>query len=213
MSINVMILGESGTGKTASLRNMPPSETLLIQVVKKPLPFKAAGWSRLDKDTNPQGNIIVNDDSAAICQIMVRTRRKTIIIDDFQYMLANEYMRRSSETGYGKFTDIGRHTWDVLTKSSSLPDDVCVYFLAHTQLDENGKEKMKTIGKMLDEKLTPEGLFSIVLKTQVREGEYFFSTKNNGYDTVKSPLGLFDTDLVDNDLDHVNLTIRKYYEI
>lgn len=212
MSISTVILGESGSGKTASLRNMNPAETLLIQVVKKPLPFRAKGWSYFSPE-NKSGNIFVTDDWQMIGHIMRKTHRKVIVIDDFQYVLANEFMRRSEERGYDKFTEIAKHAWEVFNASNSLPDDVRVYLLSHTQTNDQGDIKLKTIGKMLDEKITPEGLFTIVLRTVVTDKDYFFSTRNNGHDTVKSPIGLFDSERVPNDLAVIDAQISNYYEL
>lgn len=211
MSIATMILGESGTGKSASMRNLNPTDTLLIQAVRKPLPFKAANWKPIGKDQ--PGTVFVSDNAALICNAMMRTKRKVIVIDDWQYVLANEYMRRSEERGYEKFTDIGRHAWDILMAAGSLPDDVRVYILAHTQTDELGRTRIKTIGKMLDEKITPEGLVTIVLRTVVSDGQYQFSTRNSGSDTTKAPMGLFDADRINNDLAEVDAAICAYYDI
>lgn len=208
-----MVLGESGTGKSTSMRNLKAADTLLIQTVKKPLPFRSTSWKPFEKDTNPNGNIFVTDNSATICTLMRKTRRPIIVIDDFQYLLANEFMRRSEEKGFEKFSDIGRHAWDVLTAASSLADHVRVYILTHTQTDEFGRVKAKTIGKLLDEKITIEGLFSIVLRTLVRDGEYLFATRNNGQDTVKAPIGLFADDLIPNDLAAIDAAICEYYEL
>lgn len=212
MSISTVILGESGSGKSASLRNMKPVETLLIQVVKKPLPFRSKGWSYFSAD-NPTGNIFVSDDWIAMSAIMRKTKRKVIVIDDFQYVLANEFMRRSDERGYDKFTEIAKHAWELFNVANTLPDDVRVYLLSHTQTNEQGDIKLKTIGKMLDEKITPEGLFTIVLRTVVTDKDYFFSTRNNGRDTVKSPIGLFDSERVPNDLAAIDAQISHYYEL
>ena len=150
MSIATMILGESGTGKTTSLRNMNAAETLLIQTVKKPLPFRSGDCKRFDKEHAPAGNIFTTDDSRTICTLMQKTKRPVIVIDDFQYLLANEYMRRSDEKGFEKFTDIGRHAWDVLTVANQLADHVRVYILTHSQSDDFGRTRVKTIGKLLD---------------------------------------------------------------
>lgn len=212
MSIATMILGESGTGKTYSLRNLDPTNTLLIQSVKKPLPFRSGGWGYLSKE-NPGGNVLVSDDWIFIINTMKKTRRTVIILDDFQYVLANEYMRRSEETGFQKFSDIGRQAWEIFTHSSGLPDDVRVYFLSHTTTDDMGHVKFKSIGKLLDEKITVEGLFTVVLRTVVDGGRYQFSTKNNGYDTVKSPVEMFEADRIDNDLAAADAAICAYYEI
>jgi hypothetical protein len=212
MSISTVILGESGSGKSASMRNMDPATTLLIQVVKKPLPFRSKGWSYLSA-TNKTGNMIVSDDWVAISAMMRKTQRKVIVVDDFQYVLANEFMRRSDERGYDKFTEIAKHAWELFNVANTLPDDVRVYLMSHTQTNEQGDIKLKTIGKMLDEKITPEGLFTIVLRTVVTDKDYFFSTRNNGHDTVKSPIGLFDSERVPNDLAVIDAQISTYYEL
>jgi hypothetical protein len=210
MSVISLILGSSGTGKTASLRNFNSQEVLLIQPVKKPLPFRSKEWKVFTKDG---GNIFQNDSSVKICEALARTKRKIIIIDDFQYIMCNEFMRRSHEKSYDKFNDIARNAWDIITTAANLPSDVRVYFLSHIDTNDFGKEKAKTIGKMLDDKITIEGLFSIVLKTAVRDGEYFFTTKNSGNDTVKSPIDLFDKDLIDNDLAVIDAQIVDFYEL
>src|SRR5690606_16153694 len=127
----------------------------------------------------------VLDDSEHIVHVMRNTHRKVIVLDDFQYILANEFMRRSAEVGYTKFSEIGKHAWDILMAATELPDDVRVYILSHTETTETGKTKVKTIGKMLDDKITLEGMLTIVLRTCVVNGNYLFSTKNNGTDTVK----------------------------
>lgn len=208
MSIATLILGESGTGKSTSLRNMDPAHTLLIQSIRKPLPFRSSAWLPLSKDG---GNIVVTDQSAKIIEAMHRTRREVIVIDDWQYILANEYMRRTDERGYEKFTDIGRHAWDILQAASNLSETKRVYIMAHTQSDDGGRTRIKTIGKMLDEKITPEGMFSIVLNTVVQNGNYLFCTRNNGTNTTKSPIGLFADELIDNDLAAVDAAIYHYY--
>ena len=211
MSTAVLILGESGTGKSTSLRNMDPAHTLLIQSIRKPLPFRSKGWTYAA--TGRPGNMIVCDQSAQIIGAMRKTARSVIVIDDWQYILANEFMRRTDERGFDKFTDIGRHAWDTLTAAAELPHDKRVYILAHTQSDDAGRTKIKTIGKLLDEKITPEGMFSIVLRTAVQNGNYLFSTRNNGADTVKTPMGLFDDEYVDNDLAAVDAAIFAYYNL
>ncbi len=192
---------------------MEPSNTLLIQVVKKPLPFKSKGWSYFDAANNKTGNILVSDDWQAMSAFMRKTKRKVIVIDDFQYVLANEFMRRSDERGYDKFTEIAKHAWELFNVANTLPDDVRVYLLSHTQTNDQGDIKIKTIGKMLDEKITPEGLFTIVLRTIVTDKDYLFSTRNNGHDTVKTPIGLFDAERIPNDLAKVDEAIQEYYNL
>lgn len=213
MSIATLILGESGTGKSAALRNLDPAATLLIQAVKKPLPFRSTGWNLFDRENNPRGNIFVSDQADTIIKLMTKTTRKVIVLDDMQYVLANEYMRRTAETGYAKFTDIAKHAWEIINCASALADDVRVYILSHTTTDDGGTTKIKTIGKMLDEKITVEGLFTIVLRTLVIDQQYLFSTRNNGADTVKSPMGLFAGERIENDLKAVDVAICDYYGI
>lgn len=213
MSIATLILGESGTGKSTSLRNLDPAHTLLIQMVKKPLPFRSNEWKPIGPDG---GSVYVSDDSAMIVKAMQKTRKEIIVIDDFQYLLANEFMRRVTDVAKGneafaKYNEIARHAWDVLMAASSLADHKRVYILSHTSTDDFGKTKIKTIGKLLDEKIVMEGLVTIVLRTTVQNGNYLFSTRNSGADTVKSPLGLFDTELIENDLASVDAAIFNYY--
>lgn len=203
MGIPVFVLGHSGTGKSTSLRNFKSGEILHINVMSKPLPFKG----RFAETYN-------GDSYADIAKAINKTKCKTIVIDDAQYLMANEFMRRSSEMGYQKFTDIANNFWTLINCiSNDLLYDVIVYLLMHTDVDDNGNEKAKTIGKLLDEKICIEGMSSIVLKTQVKDGVYSFLTQNNGKDTVKSPLGMFDTYEIDNDLKAVDTAIRAYWEL
>lgn len=211
MSIVTMILGQSGTGKTASLRNFKADEMLLIQAIKKPMPFKN-NFSYRTKE-NQSGNIFLSDDKDSIIHLMKMTKKKIIILDDVQYIMSNEYMRRSHETGYQKFTDIGKSIWEILTAASSLSDNVRVYLLWHSQTDDLGQSKAKTIGKMLDEKITIEGMVSIVLKTCLINGNYLFATQNSGNDTTKSPIDLFETDVIENDLHAVDTKIVEYFNL
>lgn len=208
MSILTLILGESGTGKTSSLRNLDPAQTLLIQAVPKPLPFRSTGW-RVHSKAAP-GNIIRTDDADKICAVLANSKAPVVIVDDWQYILANEFMRRTNETGFQKFTDIGKAAWNVLTTAASCGDKR-VYLLAHTDTADDGRVKVKTIGKLLDEKICVEGLVTICLRTAVRDGRYYFSTRNSGNDTVKSPIGLFADHYIDNDLATVDSAIAAYY--
>ena len=214
MSIATIIIGQSGTGKSASMRNLDPANTLLIQAIKKPLPFKSTGW----KDVHAGGNIYLSDNSMQICNAMKKTSRDIIVIDDFQYTMANEFMRRVTDqeagaSAFQKYNEIAKNAWDILNCASSLPDNKRVYFLSHSQADENGNVKIKTIGKLLDEKITIEGMVSIVLRTSLVNGNYLFSTVNSGHDTTKAPIGLFENELIENDLAFVDAAICNYYEL
>lgn len=205
MGILAFILGRSGTGKSYSLRNFDPNEVEIINVQGKILPFKGAG----------KFNLINTDDADAIVdEIKVAAKKyKKIVVDDFQYVMANEFMRRSSEKGFDKFTEIGRHAWDIANVVRELPSDVIVYVMCHTDTDQEGFERLKTIGKLLDDKIVLEGMSTIVLKTSVSDGKYYFLTQNNGKDTTKSPAGMFPTYAIENDLKYVDDKIRNYYEI
>ena len=214
MGIPVLILGESGTGKTASLRNLDADKTALIQAVSKPLPFKSNFKPRNQKAQT--GTVNVCDNSDQIIKLMRGASSagfKVIVIDDFQYVMANEFMRRTAETGFNKFTEIAKHAWDIAMAAQALPADVRVYLLSHTQTDDQGNTKIKTIGKLLDEKITLEGLFTIVMRTLRMDGKYLFSTQNNGHDTVKTPMDMFPEDTTENDLQMVDNAITAYYGI
>ena len=218
MGTPVLILGESGSGKSASMRNMNPETTVLIQTVSKPLPFRNnfQKFVRGSDQVQEVGTKLSMDNYESIIKAIgyfVQKGFKQIVIDDFQYVMANEYMRRSSETGFTKFTEIAKHAWEIITFCQTLPDNVNVYFMSHVQDGDNGQIKAKTIGKMLDEKITVEGLFTIVLRTNVEDGQYRFSTQNNGNDTVKSPMGLFDAQYIENDLNTINTQINEYYGV
>lgn len=201
MAIPVLILGESGTGKSASLRNFKPDDLKVINVANKPLPFKNKFES------------ISTDDYRTIIKELKLNKKKVAVIDDAQYLMANEFMRRATERGFDKFTEIAQNFWTLVNTVKDLPADQVVYFLAHIERDANGNEKIKTIGKLLDEKITVEGMFTIVLKTNVTDGVYSFITQNSGHDTVKSPIGMFPAIVIDNDLKYVDEKIRNYYEI
>lgn len=202
MGIPVLILGESGSGKSASLRNFQEGEVGIINVSSKPLPFKT--------NIKPFNS----DNYMMIEQVLKKAKPKTLVIDDAQYLMANEFMRNAKVSGYQKFTDIALNFWTLVQMViSELPADVIVHFMGHIERDSAGFEKFKTVGKMLDEKITIEGMFTIVLKTFVRDGKYLFTTQTNGMDTVKSPIGMFAEPTIENDLKLVDKTIRQYYEI
>ena len=201
MAIIVMVYGQSGTGKSTSLRNFKPEDVCIVNVSGKPLPFK-----NKHKTFN-------TDDYMAVYAAIKKTPAKSIVIDDATYLMTGEYMRTAKVTGYQKYTDMALNYYTLVKAASALPADKIVYFMGHSDTDANGNEKFKTIGKMLDEKVTLEGMFTIVLKTVVTDGKYQFSTRNSGQDTVKTPLGMFNDVLIDNDLAMVDKTIREYYGI
>ena len=199
MGIPVMVYGQSGSGKSTSLRNFLTDEVCVVNVSGKPLPFKTKIKT-------------YNCDDYMKIDTAIRTApAKAIVIDDATYLMTNEFMRGAKTTGYQKFTDMALNFWTLIQTAIRLPDDKVIYFMGHVDLDQNGNEKFKTIGKLLDEKVTLEGLFTVVLKTVVTDGKYQFSTHTNGADTVKSPMGMFSENLIDNDLKMVDSAIRVYW--
>ena len=200
MAIKTLICGLSGTGKSTSARNL--KEVAVVNPVNKPLPFKNH-FEMLNGVT----------DSAKIIEFMKSTKAKIILVDDFQYLLSIPYMRRIKETGWDKYNDFASNYFDIISICDELPEDVTVYFMTHTETLEDGTETVKLIGKLLREKICIEGLFTTVLKTMVNDGKYYFITQNNGHDNVKSPLGMFDSYAIDNDLAYVDAKIRSYYEV
>ena len=183
------------------MRNFEPDDLKVINVANKPLPFKNKFES------------ISTDEYRKIIAELKLNKKKVAVIDDAQYLMANEFMRRATERGFDKFTEIAQNFWSLVNMVKELPADQVVYFMAHIERDANGNEKIKTIGKLLDEKITVEGMFTIVLKTNVTDGVYSFITQNSGHDTVKSPIGMFPAIVIDNDLKYVDEKIRNYYEI
>lgn len=201
MATIVMIYGQSGTGKSASLRNFDPEKVGIINVSGKPLPFR----KKLP--------YVTTDNYASIAKVLDQAKAKSIVIDDSTYLMVDEFMRTSKVAGYQKFTDMAKNFFDLIEAARGLPDDRIVYFIGHSDTDANGNDKFKTIGKLLDEKVTLEGKFTIVLKTVVQDGKYLFQTHNSGQDTVKSPMGMFEDDYIENDLAAVDRIIREYYDI
>lgn len=205
MAQMVLIMGESGTGKSTSIRNCDPKTTAIINPVGKPLPFKGK-FTMLNSET----------EAGKICKFMreeVNAGKKLLVVDDFQYILSVPYMNRIKEAGWDKWNDFGSNYFEIIEICKELPDNVVVAYMTHTETLENGITTIKLIGKLLREKITIEGLFTIVLRTGVNEGKYYFYTQNSGKDTVKSPMGMFPTYAVDNDLNYVADKIRNFYEI
>jgi hypothetical protein len=225
MGQGVLIIAESGSGKSTSIETLDPKETFIINVANKPLPFK--GWKKkytLWSKDHPGGNMY---DKAGVqnieaCIRYVNEKRpeiKTIIVDDFQYMSSFEFFDRADEKGYEKFTQIGAGIARISRMPKDMRDDLTIFFLTHAEegLDVEGKRKFKakTIGRMVDEKLTLEGLFSIVLFGKVKKNKegvirYVFETTNNGENTCKSPRGMFNNFEIPNDLALVKQAIIDF---
>jgi hypothetical protein len=220
-----LIIAESGSGKSTSIRTLDPETTFIINVANKPLPFK--GWREkyilVSKDY-PRGNMSNTSTPGGVIKALeyVSTSRpeiKTIVIDDWQYMSSFEFFDRALEKGYEKFTQIGAGIAAVAKTPKDLRQDLVIFFLTHAEdfYDSTGarKTKAKTIGKMIDEKLTLEGLFSIVLYGKVKKDKdnnlrYVFETKNSGDNTCKAPLEMFESDEITNDLELVRKSIINF---
>lgn len=207
MAQKVLVMGESGTGKSTSLRNLDSAITAIVNPVGKPLPFKGQGKFTMLNNEIKSSNIV------AWMKGQVKAGKKIIIVDDFQYLLSIPYMNRIHEGGWDKWNDFGGDYFSIIDVCAELPEDVRVYYLSHCETLDNGITTIKLIGKLLREKITIEGLFTIVLRTSVIDGEYYFLTQNSGKDTVKSPMGMFTEYAVANDLAYIDDKICNYYEV
>lgn len=225
MASSVLVIAESGAGKSTSIANLDPKETFIINVANKPLPFK--GWKAKYKvwsKEDPTGNMYTRPIAKEIeaCLKYVSEKRpeiKNIVVDDFQYIFAFEYFERAEEKGFDKFTSIAKNMAAIAKLPIVLRDDLHVFFLTHAEesqdLEGRRKFKAKTIGKLVDNSLTLEGLFSIVLFGKVKKDKdgnikYVFETQNNGENTCKSPAGMFDSFEISNDLEFVKQAIINY---
>lgn len=204
MGIAVLVLGKSGSGKSSSLRGFKSDELCIYNVAGKIFPFRNTFRKVFQ---NPSITDIINSLKAP----KGGKHSKVYVIDDSQYLMAFESFRRAKEVGYGKFTDIAVSFYNLIqTVIRDTPPDTIVYFLHHSETTDSGEIKAKTIGKMLDNQLTVEGLFPIVLLCQTDGKRHYFVTQSDGYSTAKSPMDMFPTE-IDNDLKDVDLTIREYF--
>ena len=201
MGIPVLILGASGSGKSASMRNFAPDDVSVMNVASKPFPFK----TRLPKlDSYEYGKIMA---------AMKQSKKKILVVDDSQYLSVFENFKRAKESGYSKFVDMALAEYGLIQfVITSLPEDTIVYFLRHIDVDDTGRVKAKTIGKMLDQNLGGlEGMFSIVLLAGTDGVEHWFETQSDGLTPCKTPMGMFAEKRIPNDLKAVDAAIREYY--
>ena len=224
----IAIVGESGTGKSTSLRNLNPETTFIISTTGKPLPFRA--WKKKYipikiEGKNVSGNYYVSskwDQILKILQIIdkMMPHIKQVIIDDFQYVLSYEFVDRATEVGYTKFSELAQHAMEILRYSEKMREDCKMIFLTHSENvgdNVNPKYVIKTVGKLLSEKVTLEGLFTYIFFTEVNEGdsgrmEYKLITNNDGSCVAKTSLGMFEDLEIDNDLDEIIKVIDAYNE-
>ena len=211
-SILIMVIGKSGRGKSTSLRNLDPKHTFIISVIGKPLRFPGG------MDYVVGENMVVQSNSDSVRRVMNEVNKDeqftSIVIDDAQYLMATEFMDKAMVKGYDKFTLMARNIWEILVLSTKLRPGLKIYFLTHEEETNTGERKMKTLGRLLDDKITPEGLSTIVLYADVigeRDNrKYIFTTQSDGYTNAKSPFGMFPPQ-IPNDLDVVSRRIDEYY--
>ena len=199
-SIAVLLIGGSGSGKTTSFRNMPANETAIINVTNKPLPYRDKGQK-----------VVSTRDYAQIMSAIKGTKKKAIIIDDSGYLMSFENFDKANVKGYDKFTTMAQNYYKLIESARDLDNEKICYIVMHEELDEDGKLKPKAIGKMLNQQLCIEGLFTIVLRYKYENGQYLIQTKTDGSSVVKSPIDLFEDNEIPNDLYEVDKKIRNYY--
>lgn len=200
-SVPVLLIGKSGSGKSASLRNFKKDEIAIANVLGKPLPFK----SDLDAPKVDDYNIIL--------KAIQNTDKKIIVIDDANYLITNEFMNKSSVKGFDKYNEMGNNFFNLINGIKNIEGGKTVYLIMHEDTDDEGNVKPKTIGKLLDDKVNIQGMFTICLRSMFDNGNYIFRLKTNGQDCVKTPIGLFDEEQMENDLKLVDEKIREYYEL
>ena len=203
MGVPVLIPGKSSSGKTYSIKNFSPDEVGIFSVEKGRLPFKG--------DFKVKKRATYRD----INSIFKEPKLKRYVIDDSQYLMVNALFDRAKESGYQKYTDLALDFRNLIHNVNYLlPDDVIVYFLHHTETDPNtGEIKAKTVGKMIDQYLTLEGCFDIVLFAEADSEGHHFITQSDGYTTAKSPEGMFPSIKIPNDLKMVDDAIRAYWDL
>lgn len=223
----IAIVGETGSGKTTSLRNLNPKETFIVSVTGKPLSFR--GWKskykalHKNQDGKWEGNYYTSSNTDSIIKILTIVNKlmphiKQVIVDDMQYIMSYEFMDRAGEKGYDKFTEMAQHVMTLLRYSETMREDCKMIFLTHSVnegSEVNPRYVIKTLGKLLSEKVTLEGLFTYVFFTKIQEGdegkmEYKFLTNTDGECSAKTPMGMFEERLIDNDLNEILRIIDEY---
>ena len=200
-SVPVLLIGASGSGKSTSLRNFKGDEVAVVNVLGKPLPFKS------DIKAGKCDNYDV------ILKAIASTQKKTIVIDDANYLITSEFMNKSSVKGYDKYNELANNFWNLINGIKNIEGGKTVYLIMHEDTDENGNVKPKTIGKLLDDKVNIQGMFTICIRTMFENGNYIFRLKTNGQDCVKTPFGMFENDTMENDLKAFDKVVREYYEL
>lgn len=205
MAIPVLIIGKSGSGKSCSLRTVVDNDNFcVINVLGKPFPFRGHITSG------------VTDSYETVKGLLAKRQERSIVIDDAGYLITNMFMNGHAAVGQGNaifafYNKIGDKFWGLVEYVKKLPEEKIVYFLMHEDTDDFGNVKPKTIGKILDEKVCLEGMFTIVLRCTVSNNKHVFLTQTTGADVSKTPMGMFQNLEIDNDILLVDNTIREYY--
>lgn len=208
MAVPILLIGKSGSGKSTSLRNCTNNHNWnLIRVLNKPLPFKGKidGWK--------------TDDYQTLMKCLVLSKANNIVIDDAGYLITNMFMKGHSSAGGGNgvfalYNNIGDYFWQLIQFIvEKVPDNKIVYVIMHEDKNEFGDIRPKTIGKLIDEKVCLEGMFTIVLRCIEESGKHLFVTQSSDGAVSKSPIGMFETLTIDNDLLLVENAVRDYYEL
>ena len=215
MSNAILIIGESGTGKSTSIRTLPPEETFIINVLGKPLPFRGSNKKYVKVNASGVGNYFASDNHQKIKDAITyvnntRPDIKYVVIDDFGYTITNSFMRKALIKGFEKFTEMARDAWEILNAVKEMRDDLTCFITMHSDIDAHGKSKPKTLGKLLDEKICVEGMFTTVLHSIVVDGQYYFVTNHDGAHMAKTSIDMFQTNRIPNDLKLVADTIHNY---
>lgn len=218
MSILTLVLGEAGSGKSTSMRNLDSNSTFIINVLDKPLPLK--GYKKKYKPynkSNPDGNYFASDNYEHIvkCIQKISSDRpdiKALIIDDIQYILSHEFLKRAHEKSWDKYAEMAVHYHDVIHAAEKARDDLLVICMSHNDVDNNGKSRMKTIGKMLNQNITIEGKFTLIFHTQIVNDKFCFQVQSDDMFTARTPMGMFEDKYIDNDLNLVLKAVKEYYQ-
>lgn len=217
MSNSVLIIGESGAGKSTSIRTLNSSETFIINVLGKSFPFRGGNKEYLPvSEDRLTGNLFATDNNGQVLRAIqfINAKRldiKNLVIDDFSYLMTNEYMYRSMEKGFDKYSEMAKNAWQIVREANVTRNDLDCFIIAHSENDEHGRSKCKTIGKVLSNKVILEGMVTCVLHAIVSDGQYKFLTQDNGAYLAKSPMGMFNERLIDNDLQFVKEQMTKYF--
>ena len=209
--IGVLLMGASGSGKSTSLRNLPAEETAIINITNKPMPFRNKDNKKIVclKDFNADS---YDELYKQIIKAIQGTKKRIVVVDDSSYMMSFENFEKATNKGYDKFTTMAKNYYDLIKSAISCDGEKIVYIITHEEVDDvNQLYRPKTIGKMLSNQLVIEGLFSIVLRSVYKNGEYIFQTQNDGTSVCKSPMDMFEQKEMPNDLYEVDKLIREYY--